>query len=259
MKIQTKIIIITLPILLFGFVVLSLSSFYISRSLILTNESRYINVVLDSRFDQTFNRRFEILQSLKMEKVESFRAQFQKEAFVDLKNGADSKYGSFIIFDIQGNLVFTSDQAKTNIHTAELAKYIKKNLSKNSYQFRGILDQKSQHAFRAKYYKPWNWVLVYMVETSWIEKLIQRTFIITFGVAAICMICCILAIFVVFRKVFSSRVVRLKDAAARITNREPNILVNIGPKDELGELAVSINEMMESISKYMRDLHFTGY
>ncbi|MBP9061554.1 MAG: hypothetical protein KBF98_14720, partial [Rhodoferax sp.] len=78
MRIQSKLILSIVPIVLVGFFVVGFLSFNAAKDMMRSNAFYYVDSVLEARFNQTFFRRSELLRSSKMDKVASFLAKYQQ-------------------------------------------------------------------------------------------------------------------------------------------------------------------------------------
>ncbi len=220
---------------------------------------RQIEAVLEIRYNHTLQRRAEILKSLKMEKVASFLTLYQQEAFEDLLIGADSKVGCFLIFDKTGKKLFATGDCAGEPLLSEFRSCAQKTVADSAHLYQGIIDRDGQRIVGAKYFQPWDWVLIYSVETSSFENAVNRILAMTIGLACCCVTACAIVIILVFRRVFGQPISRLKTAAARIAMRETDVMIEISSKDELGDLSKSLNEMAKAISDYIRQLrHLTS-
>jgi PAS domain S-box-containing protein len=251
MHVQTKLILSVFPIVLAGFIVLSVLSFNTAKDMMWSNAFRYIDIVLEARCNQTFLRRSELLRTTKMDKVTSFLTLYQQEAQAELKVGSDSKFGCFMVFNRQGDILFSSSKYAAEPLLSQFRASALKAVADIAHQNRGQITNGARRVFGARYFEPWNWVLVYSTEVSGFEKAINQILTMTILLSSVCVALCAFVIIIVFRRVFGVPVIRLKTAAARIANREPNVVIEVDSKDELGELSVSLNEMSTAISEYI--------
>jgi len=256
-RVQTKLMFSIFPVLLIGFLSLSVSSYFSARDMMHSDALRYIDTVLETRFDHTFQRRAELLRSSKMDKVSSFLTLYQQEAMEDLTVGSDSNYGCFLVFDQKGNMLFTSGDCSSESLLSQFRSSVLKAVTDPAHKNLGHTHDGTPRVFGARYFEPWNWVLVYSTETTGFEKAMDRILAQTIGLAILCLMACAFVIIFVFRKVFTLPVERLKTAAARIAKREPNVAIKINSRDELGDLSDSLNEMASAISDYIKSLRNT--
>jgi|GEM_PF-5070026 len=254
MRVQTKLILGIIPAMLAGFIALGFSSTYSSKSVMRSNAFLYIDTVLDARFNHTLQRRSDLLRASKMDKVTSFLSMFQKEALDDLQIGSDSKYGCFLVFNPQGDRLFASRDFPAESTLSQFRSSALLARTDPTHQQRGLISNGAQQVFCARYFEPWDWVVVYSVETSGFEKAINKTLILAFGLAGLCIVACALVIVLIFRRVIGVPILRLKDAAARIANREPNVGIDVTSKDEMGDLSFSLKEMATSIFDHVNQL-----
>jgi two-component sensor histidine kinase/PAS domain-containing protein len=253
-RIQTKLILSIVPIVLVGFFALAFLSFNAAKDMMRSNAFHYVDSVLESRFNQTFFRRSELLRSSKMDKVASFLARYQQEALSELLLGSDSIVGCFLIFDATGKLLSAYNDCTGEPLLSQLRRSALDVAADPAHQNRGQFTTGGQRVYGARYFAPWDWTVVYATELSGFEKAIGQILQATLLLSAACIVLCTLVMVIVFRKVFGLPVTRLKTAAARIANREPNVAIAVDSKDELGELSSSLNAMASGISAHIREL-----
>lgn len=254
MRIQTKLLLFLLPILSVGFFLLSFFFYLSIRDLIRSDAFDYMNRVIDARFDQSFQRRIDILKRSGMEDVQSFLNLYQKEALADLNRGPDSAYGCFIVLSKSGDVLFnstecTSQNVMGSVHPDTWRAAILAPANRAVLQ-----DQGPNRFIAARFFKPWGWVLIYSVKSDRVDQAIHLIARATVGLGFIWIVACGLVFVFVFQKLFAEPVKRLKGAAIRIANREPDVTVDLQSRDELGDLASSLNAMSLAISDYIQKL-----
>ena len=254
MRIQSKLILSIVPIVLVGFFVVGFLSFNAAKDMMRSNAFYYVDSVLEARFNQTFFRRSELLRSSKMDKVASFLAKYQQEALSDLLLGSDSIVGCFLIFDASGKRLSSSNDCTAEPLVSQLRSSALKVAADPSHQNLRQITAGGQHVFGTRHFTPWNWTVVYATELSGFEQAIGKMLKATLLLSAVCIVLCALVTLIIFRKVFGLPVMRLKTAAARIANREPNVVIQVDSRDELGELSSSLNAMAKDISQHIREL-----
>lgn len=255
MKIQTKLIASTLPILLVVFFALGYWSFRTTRDIMRTNSYKHINAVLEARLSHTFQHRSDLLLATKMDKVASFVMLYQQEAFEDLMTGADSSIGCFYVFDRKAELLFASGNCSEQTVLAQYRNIALRTAADPAQEFMDIIKTDGmQYILGAKYFKPWEWVLIYSIDNAESEKGISNIFAATIGLTGLCVLICAIVMIIVSRKIIGAPILKLKTAAARIANRETGVVVEVQTKDEFRDLAVDINKMSASISNYINKL-----
>lgn len=254
MRVQTKLIFAIVPVLSVCFFLLGVFSYYTARNLMLSDVFRNIDAVLDSRIEHTFQRRSNLLRSMKMDTVASFVAMYQQEALADLRVGSDSKFGCFVVFDEKNINLFSSPSCPPMPLQGQFRDSARHIRNAATHRQHGQTADGVPNVFGVRYFKPWDWVLIYSVETSSFETGIYQIFLWTFGLASLSVAVCAFVIVFVFRRVFGEPVQRLRTAAARIANRESNVVIDVGSKDELGELAASLADMAKATSTHIEQL-----
>jgi PAS domain S-box-containing protein len=255
MKIQGKLIASSAPILLIVFFSLGFWSYRTTRDIIREATYSRIEATLDSRINHTFKRRTDLLKATNMDKVQSFVSLYKKEAFDDLLTGPDSKMGCFFVFNGNGRPLFSSDACSDDPVLFNGYEIGRKVLGVSTHELKGQVTYKGANRIHgARYFAPWNIVLVYSVDIGAEEKSISRIFAVTTGLAGVSALACALIVALVSRKVIILPIRRLQTAAAKIANREKGVPVDVGSDDEIGGLSDSINTMAASITDHLDQL-----
>ena len=186
MRIQSKLILSIVPIVLVGFFVVGFLSFNAAKDMMRSNAFYYVDSVLEARFNQTFFRRSELLRSSKMDKVASFLAKYQQEALSDLLLGSDSIVGCFLIFDASGKRLSSSNDCTAEPLVSQLRSSALEVAADPSHQNLRQITAGGQHVFGTRHFTPWNWTVVYATELSGFEQAIGKMLKATLFLSAVC-------------------------------------------------------------------------
>ncbi len=251
MRLQTKLILTILPLILITITGLGLWSFDAARKSIYDSEFRYLRVVLDEYIANHLTRRAEILQRSGLNEAKSYVERYQQEAITSATKLSESQSGHFFALNESGRFIFSSH----NLNASQLEEswgLIALQISRNST---GILHAEGmgQHAnalYYGYHFKPWGWVVFFSVDSHDINASINQILLATLGVAGISAFAAMIAITFLFSQFLLRPVILLKKAASRIAQQESVNSIKIRTNDELGELARDMETMSQSIQDY---------
>jgi len=117
--------------------------------------------------------------------------------------------------------------------------------------FKGHHEQKQYNdIYVAQYFKPWGWVVFYAVPGFDINALLNKIRLVTFGITILCALVGSFLIFIFSRVYLVGPINKLKDVASKIAARQKIDTISIDSKDEIGQLARSMEIMSQEIQQY---------
>jgi len=252
MKLQTKICLIILPLIIGSILIMGWWSIKTASDSIQNSTYQYIDTVLNAYISDTVMRLQDILKRNGLDKVPSFVKQYRKKASMVASNVSLPETGHILILNADGRFVFCTlgekHSAFQNIDQTMLEK-ITKNPA-NTVRGRIHGPDGSEEIFVALYYRPWDWVVLLGMsekETFAAKNKIRNA---TIGMVGLSSLSCIIILLVVLRRFFVGPITKLKEAAAAIAGQETVNKIDVSSKDELGLLARSMESMSESIQSY---------
>lgn len=251
MKLYSKYIIATLPIVLLGTGALGYWSFTYSRDALLRAERDIMNQVLDEAEFQVIDRRVKLLESTGLSGISSFVETYKKEAFEDLKVLGQKTNRRVFVIDDTGDPVFCSDCDTLD----DLNVWTSTALTIKDLTFGTFQASPQDHAiFSASPYRDtnWNWtVFITRPEAEVSEQVDAIRFATLIGsLASILGVAAMLAL--ITQRLLLSPIHTLQRAAAAIAERKPLTKIDINSNDELGQLARDMEQMSRSTTNYIQ-------
>ncbi len=259
MKLQSKILIIIIPLVLLSLLGLGLWSFNEAKKSTYQSNYRYLRIVLESYTTETLHQNYQLLKEAKMDQVASYVESYKKDSINKAQNLATIRGGHLFVFNESGKLIFcTQNQDSANIESS-WNKISKKIVTENSAEIiKGYLDRKPyDDVYVAQYFKPWGWVVFYSIPNEDVSVLVNRIRFITLGISLLCALASSFLIFIFCKKYLLRPIAKLKDAAQSIANHENIETISVNSTDELGLLARSMETMSKSINLYQTEQNKT--
>ena len=252
MKIQTKICLIILPLIIGSILILGWWSIKTASDSIQNSTYQYIDTILNAYISDTVMRLQDILEKNGLDKIPSFVKQYRKKASIAASNVSLPETGHILILNADGRFVFCTlgekHSAFHNIDQTVLEK-ITKNPA-NTIRDHVHAPDGSEEIFVARYFRSWDWVILLGMsekETYAAKNKIRNA---TIGMVGLNSLGCFFILLVVLRRIFVGPITKLREAAAAIAGQETVIEINVASKDELGALARSMESMSGSIKNY---------
>lgn len=258
MRLQSKTLLVVLPILIVTLSILGVVSFYNAQSNLYSNEYRHLQFFVSQATSDFIDRRDRLLKESKLNKIISFVDSYQKEALKDFIDLDKKTNATFIIYNGMGQHVFTSRANFDLEHDkwCEIAcEYSKDESLIDTNKFHLFDGQGESYIYAAKYHKNWDWIVFILKPEAELLKNVDHILFNTIKVITGGVILTTLLIFAVTRTVFIKPINILMDAALRIANVKRKVKIPIKKNDEFGELAREMERMSSSIVYRMTELN----
>ncbi|PCK07659.1 MAG: hypothetical protein COA42_13195 [Alteromonadaceae bacterium] len=244
MKFQTKIILTILPIVLLAITGLGGWSYFEARSSVYQYTYQYMSLILKETLKNDLGRRTDLLRRSKMDSVDFFVQDYQKEALLSITKRSKSQAGQFFVFDEMDQMILSTqsnDSTLVNAHWKGLSNRVNK---AGKDPLTGYFIDEVYHDFYvASYFEPWGWKVFYLVEDTVANQSINKILWGTLITIAICTLGAVFSVALISKKILVQPVLALKESASKIANNEPLGTIAIDSKDELGGLARSMEGM----------------
>ena len=254
MKLQTKIALCMVPLVLLSISTLGLWSFQKAKQSVHKSTFLYMNTVLEGYMSK-IAKLSHLLVTNNLDTVDSFLRQYQHEAFKEGRNLDIPEKSHLFIMDVSGRLVFCSDKRDTTTMEKNWGE-VARNAERPSDLSSGyhIMDTDEEQLYVARQFKPWDWVLFFSMEEKVVHAVEKQILNATMIIGGLCSIAAIAMILIVFRSFFGIPVKRISQAASLITEGEKVETISVTSTDELGDLARNMETMSHSIQKYQADI-----
>jgi len=241
--------VLILPIIALAIVGTGLWNFFESRDAFYHHTYDHIQLVLNETISNELTRRNLLLKRADMDKVKSFVNAYKKEAIASINERMRSKNGTYVIFDKGTNHPLTYPSMFDPQNFTLLREEILQKKGDDHIPVKGDLRiEKMQYFYVADDFAPWDWVVVYLIEGTPVQRAIVAGFWRT-TLGIFLFVCVgILSMFWILKKFLIQRVLHLKQGATLIGEGDLTYRFDIkNPKDELDDLAMAFNRMADAV------------
>ncbi|MBU2515580.1 response regulator [bacterium] len=250
MKLQTKIILTVLPLLAAAVLTLGLWSIVTVTDAIRNSSYQFIEKEVENYIAYSVDELYQILKKNGLDKTEFFVKSYQQQAMQKALSVHFAPNSYLMVLDLSGKMVFCTLNER-HYQEIDWKGIITVALENSDQSTRGHLETPNgEIIYVAKYYHPWKWVILYANsadELNLSEKRIRNAII---GVVLTCTVFGVILVLMIFRYFFVQPIYRLKEAAKTITDNKDIVQLNIHTRDELGDLARSMEDMSLAIKNY---------
>jgi PAS domain S-box-containing protein len=257
MKLQTKILLIVLPLILTAIFGLGLWSSQQARHSLYTETFHYLELIIKN-YSVHLQHRYRLLQVLNLEQQETARYQYHHRVMEEIEEEIAStrknQLPHLFVFHGNGYPLFSNKIDDLN-QLAQWQPIVKQIVANNSTEFVSGYFPPQRVLYVAYQFKPWNWVIFCTVpeqDVSQVANVIYRT---TFSVATLYAAITILLILFLSHYYLLLPIATLKTAASNIALQQPTINIPLYGQDELGQLARDMENMSIAIATYRNQLN----
>jgi PAS domain S-box-containing protein len=256
MKLQTKILLIVLPLILTAIFGLGLWSSQQARNSLYGETIHYLELIVKI-YSVHLQRWYRLSKVLNLEHIELARRQYHQRVMKEIEEETASTRTippNLFVLHGEGYPLFSSQISDLAQLTPwkSLAQQI---VAKNSSElFSGYFPQQ-QVLYVAYRFEPWNWVIFCTVpeqEVTRAANIIYRT---TFSVATLYALGTIVLMLFLSHYYLLLPIATLKTAASNIALQQPLIDIPLYRNDELGQLARDMENMSIAIATYRNQLN----
>jgi GAF domain-containing protein/HAMP domain-containing protein len=249
MKIYSKILLITLPLIVIPAVIVSLIAFQISRTSIRSMAQDTLSYHLASAIDICAQQSSTLPDADKKDPVKV--AEAQAAAVEGLHTVNFGKTGYTMVLDATGFILAHPVQG-----------YLRQNISRESW-FPDIYDkEKDSFTFswegkkrlaRFQRFSDWGWYVITSETESELLGPVDRLGSYISGLLALSLLVALLAILILARRV-TTPIQALLDGTERIRKGELTVPINVTTNDEIGTLASAFNNMTDQLREVIGSL-----
>ncbi len=255
MKLRQKLLLAALPAMLGGIIVLGVLSYLHSRDLVYEYEQQQATHVVKQFLDDFIKRRQRLLQRTDTASIESFVERYQMEALREIGSVASEVGRRVSVFDLSdGSVILRTGVSEADspgprvlLNAAHEWRIARASRTEPST---GIFEDTPYAAVKDEV---WNWALVIAVDPNLIHDEISKIGRNTIIVTLISALITTLIFNWISRRAIIDPVQNLKLAAVRIAQGETVEQIPIDSSDEIGELARSLERMVEELSRAVEE------
>ncbi len=243
MRISSKILWATLPLLLAAFVAASGITYYLSREALRNIAEQWLET-RGAEALEAARKQQEFLAAYALDTVEASVRQAQNDAFALMSDIDIGEHGYVFVVGDEGLIVHAPDRTLigTDVNgEAWLAKMVTAPSGRIGYRFKGQSYLASFHRF-----EPWGWYVVATDPESEVYGAVNRlgTFVLILGLTGSALIAFVLM--TLTRRV-TAPLGELVRGAERVGRGELDTSIPVRTRDEVGILAQSFNDMTEEL------------
>jgi PAS domain S-box-containing protein len=254
MKLQTKIALSIIPLVLSGIFMLGIWSIEKARENIHKANFLYMNTIIDSYLID-INKINNLLVKNGLDKVDSFVSEYKQKV---LNEGASIQIADtsrILIINKSGELIFCSRKHNKNEIESVWGPLAQKIVTSSEFESESHAKEgDAKYVYVARHFKPWDWVVFFSMSDQDVhhaEKQIRNA---TIGIASFCSLLSILLIMIVFKKFIVGPIRIIAKAASAITDGQDIKKIAIMSKDELGGLARDMEFMSNAIQENQAEI-----
>lgn len=251
MKLQTKVGLSILPVVLLAIVILDLWVIRVMTEGIETSTLRHMEVVLNAYVTDKVGALHTVLVKNRLDQEEAFVKDYQGRAARSADELELAEAGRILIVNASGELIFPEKdreiQAMESLwreQTLQIIQGIESSLTGHIH----TLDR--GYVYVARYFTPWQWVVFYIISDEEVHAAQRSIRNVTLWIAGLCALIFSTLIFAVFRTFFVKPIELLQEAASAIARGESVTKIPVFSGDELGELTRHMEFMAEAIQKH---------
>jgi hypothetical protein len=254
MKLQTKIALSIIPLVLISIFVLGLWSIKKAEESVHKSASLYMNTIIDSYLSDV-NKLNDLLVKNGLEKVASFVSEYKKNA-QEMGAAIQISDKSYIfIIDESRQLIFCSNNSDKNMMETIWGPVAENKVvsSEPNHEFH-LIEKGIENLYVNRKFKPWGWTIFFAMEDQAVHDAERKIRNATIGIASICSILSILMVFIILRRFFVVPINIIGRSAISIAKGEKVNQIDVYSKDELGDLARNMEIMSNEIQKHQAEI-----
>ena len=240
MNLQSKFILVLIPLLVIPLLSLGIWAAYVSSETIHRTADQYLRTSLETFMTEDLERRLQTLKGYGLDRVPSFVQLYQKEVGQAAAKIKLAMPGHIFAFDAKGKLVFDTQSQKANAMEAKWSPVIGEMLANKSPSVQGNLKHELYHGIR---FRHWKWLVFIAMSDEKIRHAAARIRIAAMAIALISAVLMTLAVGLLFRRLVSKPILALRSAADEIASLNYPESIGVTTRDEMGFLARDMEKM----------------
>jgi len=251
MKLQTKIALGIIPLVVSAIVILGLWSVKKTGHNIHQSAFLYMDTVINA-YLQDIVRHHDLLKTNGLDNIQSFIAAYQNQVFDTAKSIEIAENSHLFIMNADGQLVFCSKgntRKEMEPVWGPVARSVVRPDSTGADNHGHVHDDDMETMYVTRPFLPWNWVVFFAMDHEVLHKAEYQIRMATGGIALACAGILSLLILIGFRQLFVIPIRKMGVAASAIAKGDRVDDIDVTSTDELGELARHMEDMSAAIAK----------
>ncbi|MET0082164.1 MAG: ATP-binding protein [Sedimenticola sp.] len=255
MRLQTKAVIVLLPMVAFVIMLLGAWAIQITQNSISKSIINSIEAELSGYVDDTLVQHHSILEENQLTEVQSFVERFQKDALRSASNlHIHYENAGLLIFDSMGNNILgrrdgVMGPAEKTAWSAVLELGDQGFSSDEDAKTGYIRFDGHEEIYVMRVFVPWGWRVIYTISSEQVSDSVARIRNGTVAAAAVAIVVGFSLIFVFFKQFFLRPLGALRQAALDISNHTGGKSIAIHSQDEMDDLARHMEKMAENLAQ----------
>ncbi len=241
MKIRSKVLLVVLPLLIFPFALIGVTSYISARSGITKVAKEFLSYKVTEMYKYC-RRQEDILEETGLLEIGNYRDLAQKSAGEYAETIRLSETGYFIAFNSEGRIIFPEEDGDSISEYDFFSDITKKKRGLLTFTYRGV-----NRVGYFMYFEPWDWYIILSENEGIFYKdanNIKKQVAYTIGGTLVFAIGLILLFIKKVTDPIGNMVITMKDI---ITSNDLSKRVRIEYDDEVGYLATWFNRMVEDL------------
>ena len=247
MNLKTKLLCFITPLLIIGPLAVGYWSIQATKSHFYHHIVHMNHTSTENFLKQQIEGRYQILLDNNLQNQEQYKSQYQKEIETFLVSSPKSFHTSFIIWDKERQKAFYSTELNDHFNLPDFLNF-RKTKGQETLSF-----PKGGYFYAKTEFKPWGWEVYGVHPIDNFEETIQSIFLVTIGICIFSTVLIFMAIMLISQRFFVNPINRISEAAFLISDGKFLQKIDIFSRDELGELA----RTMEKTGEKIHDLFLT--
>jgi HAMP domain-containing protein len=256
MKLQTKITLGIIPLVLCSIFALGLWSMKKTGANIHQSAFLYMDTIIDS-YMQDIVRHHGLLKTNGLDAIPSFVTSYQHQVFAAGRAMKIADTSHLFIMDGDGNLVFCSKDNSGQKMEPVWGPVARAAVKGDIFRADGdghMYNDDIEIMYVVRRFLPWNWVVFFAMDHAVLHAAEHQIQMATTGIAVVCAGLLILIILLVLRLFFVIPVRKIGRAASAIATGGVVDRIDVGSTDELGDLARHMEAMSAAIRQQQAEI-----
>jgi len=250
MKLQTKILLTILPVVLTAIGVLGGLSIRRHRATLQDAVLQYLDGVVTTYVSQHIADQHRLLADHRLDAVPSYVTRYQDEAAASAADVELIWEGGIVVFSRAGDLLHANEEMAPLAGAPKWRRLVRQAAEADDrFSGRLTLNDGSSFLYSGKLFDPWQWAVVAVVQDAPFVAAARHTRNATLFVALISAAVLVACLTLVFQNLVKRPLVRMRQAADALAARQPVGPIGASSGDEIGQLARRFDSMAREVER----------